>query len=169
MSALEQKMSLRGEALRVAGLICDYAWSVPKDHYTRSEFSSIVRQQAQKNVPTSTPSPSKPYTEPAKTTVSPSYTNRIIGRITPNIGVQGGPVTVEIRASSDGTIIGRQLIKSSGDTSRDNAVLNGITRTEILPRDTDGRVPNSVVITIGEQLEETSPEAIAKIDQITRR
>jgi pyrimidine deaminase RibD-like protein len=51
MNDFENKMGYKGELLRVAGLVCNFAWSVPKDHYTRNEFVSNVRQQALKNLP----------------------------------------------------------------------------------------------------------------------
>jgi colicin import membrane protein len=47
----------------------------------------------------------------------------------------------------DGTIIGRQLVKSSGSKEWDDAVLRAVDRTGELPRDVDGRVPPSIVIT----------------------
>ncbi|MDP2248950.1 MAG: TonB C-terminal domain-containing protein, partial [Hydrogenophaga sp.] len=40
----------------------------------------------------------------------------------------------------------RKLIKSSGNAAWDEAVLRAIDRTVSLPRDTDGRVPSSLVI-----------------------
>jgi colicin import membrane protein len=61
--------------------------------------------------------------------------------------VSGNPTaTVEVRAAPDGTIIGKRLLKSSGVPSWDEAVLRAIDKTEILPRDTDGRVPSSFEI-----------------------
>ena len=82
---------------------------------------------------------------------SASYAGRIKGRIKPNIvyteSVAGNPVAeVEVRAAPDGTIVGRKLIKSSGIPDWDDAVLRAIDKTEILPRDVDGRVPSSLVI-----------------------
>ena len=56
MNDFENKMGYKGELLRVAGLVCNFAWSVPKDHYTRNEFVSNVRQQALKNLPGDQPS-----------------------------------------------------------------------------------------------------------------
>lgn len=77
---------------------------------------------------------------------SASYAGRIMARIKPNIVftdvIDGNPVaTVEVRLAPDGTIIGKRLVKSSGVKSWDDAVLRAIERTEVLPRDTDGRVP----------------------------
>jgi colicin import membrane protein len=76
---------------------------------------------------------------------SASYAGRIMARIKPNIvltePVDGNPTaTVEVRLAPDGTIIGSRLLKSSGVKAWDDAVLRAIERTEILPRDVDGRV-----------------------------
>lgn len=76
---------------------------------------------------------------------SASYAGRIMARIKPNIvfgdPVDGNPVaTVEVRLAPDGTIVGKRLVKSSGVKAWDDAVMRAIERTEILPRDTDGRV-----------------------------
>lgn len=82
---------------------------------------------------------------------SASYAGRIKARILPNIvfsdTLTGNPqATVEVKAGPDGTIIGRRLIKSSGVPAWDDAVLRAIDKTEVLPRDTDGRVPSSLEI-----------------------
>lgn len=82
---------------------------------------------------------------------SASYAGRIKARILPNIvfpdSVDGNPqATVEVRAGPDGTILGRRLLKSSGVPAWDEAVLRAIDKTEVLPRDTDGRVPSSFEI-----------------------
>ena len=85
---------------------------------------------------------------------SASYGGRIVGRIRPNItfpgdvaGIIGNPgAEVEVRAAADGTIISRKLLKSSGIKAWDEAVLKAIDKTEILPRDIDGRVPSELVI-----------------------
>jgi colicin import membrane protein len=77
---------------------------------------------------------------------SASYAGRIMARIKPNIvftdTIDGNPMaTVEVRLAPDGTIVAKRLIKSSGVKSWDDAVLRAIERTEVLPRDIDGRVP----------------------------
>lgn len=82
---------------------------------------------------------------------SASYGGRIKARIRPNIiytdSGTGNPVAeVEVRAAPDGTIIGRKLIKLSGDAEWDKAVLRAVDKTETLPRDVDGRVPSLLVI-----------------------
>jgi colicin import membrane protein len=82
---------------------------------------------------------------------SASYAGRIRARIKPNIvfsdEVTGNPMAeVEVRTAPDGTIVGKRLLKSSGVPQWDEAVLSAIVKTEILPKDTDGRVPASLVI-----------------------
>ena len=82
---------------------------------------------------------------------SAGYAGRIKARIKPNIvltgSVTGNPIaTVEVRLAPDGTIIGRKLLKSSGSPLWDETVLRAIDKTEVLPRDTDGRVPASFTI-----------------------
>lgn len=82
---------------------------------------------------------------------SASYGGRIKARIRPNIiysdTPSGNPVTeVEVRVAPDGTIIGKKIVKASGDAEWDKAVLRAIDKTETLPRDVDGRVPSLLVI-----------------------
>lgn len=82
---------------------------------------------------------------------SASYAGRVIARVKPNIvfteAISGNPrAEVEVRTSPDGTIIARKLTQSSGMKEWDEAVLRAIDKTEVLPRDTDGRVPNPLVI-----------------------
>ncbi|MCX7241362.1 MAG: cell envelope integrity protein TolA [Burkholderiales bacterium] len=82
---------------------------------------------------------------------SPSYGGRIRARIKPNItftdSTNSNPTAeVEVRTSPDGTIISRKLTKSSGLKSWDDAVLNAIDKTEVLPKDVDGRAPPTLII-----------------------
>ena len=82
---------------------------------------------------------------------SDSYGGRIRGRVKPNIvftdDIPGNPVAeVEVRAAPDGTIVGVKVIKSSGTKSWDDAVVKALHKTEVLPRDIDGRVPSPIVI-----------------------
>lgn len=60
------------------------------------------------------------------------YTGRNIGST---------PAVVRLRVAPDGTILSRELIKSSGQADWDQAVLDAIDRAGIVPRDTDSRVP----------------------------
>ena len=82
---------------------------------------------------------------------SSGYAGRVRARIKPNIvfteDISTNPVTeVDVRTSPDGTIISRKIIKPSGVPSWDEAVLRAIDKTESLPKDTNGLVPQSLVI-----------------------
>ena len=77
---------------------------------------------------------------------SSGYAGRIRAHIKPNIvftdDISTNPVTeVDVVTSPDGTIISRKLVKSSGVTSWDEAVLRAIDKTQTLPKDTNGLVP----------------------------
>jgi colicin import membrane protein len=83
---------------------------------------------------------------------SPSYAGKLRARIKPNIvftdDIAGNPTAeIEVRTAPDGTIVSRKLIKSSGVKTWDDAVLKAIDKTDALPRDTDGRVPSTLIIT----------------------
>lgn len=83
---------------------------------------------------------------------SASYGGRIQARVRPNIvypdDIATNPAAeVEVRLAPEGTIVARMLIKSSGVKSWDDAVLKAIDKTEVMPRDVDGRVPPVIVIT----------------------
>ncbi len=87
---------------------------------------------------------------------SASYAGRINARIKPNIvyteTVVGNPrVEIEVRTSPDGTIIGRNITRSSGNKGWDNAALNAIDKTAVLPRDETGRVPSPMLIVLSPQ------------------
>jgi colicin import membrane protein len=76
---------------------------------------------------------------------SDSYAGRIRARVKPNIvftdEVAGNPTAeVDVGMAPDGTITSRKIRKSSGVKSWDDAVLRALDKTEVLPRDVDGRV-----------------------------
>ena len=82
---------------------------------------------------------------------SASYAGRLVARIKPNITYPGDVVgnpraEVEVRVGADGTIQNRRIVQSRGNKAWDEAVLRAIDKTEVLPRDTDGRVPPVIVL-----------------------
>ena len=82
---------------------------------------------------------------------SATYAGRIKARVKPNIvltsAVSGNPLAVvEVKVAPDGTIVGRKLVTKSGSTAWDDTVLRAIDKTEVLPKDTDGRVPPTILI-----------------------
>jgi colicin import membrane protein len=82
---------------------------------------------------------------------SASYAGRVAARVKPNIvfteDIAGNPrAEIEVRTAPDGTIVGQRILKSSGVKGWDDAVLKAVIKTEVLPRDTDGRVPSPLII-----------------------
>ena len=82
---------------------------------------------------------------------SGSYGGLVAAKVKPNIvypdAISGNPrAEVEVRLSPDGTIVGKRLVKSSGNKAWDDAVLRALDRTETLPRDVGGRAPPSSMI-----------------------
>ncbi len=82
---------------------------------------------------------------------SASYAGRLVGSIKPNItypgDVMGNPrAEVEVRVGMDGVIQSRRIVQTSGNKAWDEAVLRAIDKTQILPKDTDGRVPPVIVL-----------------------
>jgi colicin import membrane protein len=74
---------------------------------------------------------------------------KVRARVKPNIvfteAVSGNPeARVEVRLSPDGTIVSKRIVKSSGHKGWDDAVLRALDKTEVLPRDENGRVPTPV-------------------------
>lgn len=98
-----------------------------------------------------TGAPSSTGTAAQSSGPSASWAGRVQARVRPNIvftdAVGGNPkAEVEVRLAPDGTIVGKRLVKSSGVKSWDEAVLRALDKTEVLPRDVDGRVPSPVTI-----------------------
>ena len=82
---------------------------------------------------------------------SRSYAGKLVAHIKPNIVFTDSVTStaaaeVEVRAAPSGTIVARRLVKSSGSKEWDEAVLRAIDRTGSLPRDTDGRVPPTIIV-----------------------
>ena len=71
--------------------------------------------------------------------------------IMPNVvftdAIEGNPVAlVEVRVTSDGTITSSKVVQPSGNKNWDNAVLNGLARTRVMPKDVDGKLPDTIFI-----------------------
>ena len=84
---------------------------------------------------------------------SASYLGRLRARIKPNItfpdaqlqAVVGNPAAeVVVICSPSGQIIGKKLKVSSGNDAWDQAVLNAVEKTGILPRDENGNMPSEI-------------------------
>ena len=60
---------------------------------------------------------------------------------------EGNPLTkVEVRLQSDGTIISSRVMQPSGNKNWDNAVLNAVRKTGVMPKDVDGTLPDTILI-----------------------
>lgn len=90
-------------------------------------------------------------TAPRASGPSDSYGGRIRAKVRPNIvfsdDIAGNPaVEIEVRLAPDGTITSRRVVKGSGNKAWDEAALRALDKTEILPRDIDGRVHSPMLI-----------------------
>ncbi len=96
--------------------------------------------------------PDSPGTAAKSSGPSSGYAARVAARVKPNIVFAGNLpnnpfVDIEVRLAPDGTVLGRpRVIKSSGNKEWDEAVVRAIEKTEVFPRDIDGKVPSSVPI-----------------------
>lgn len=84
---------------------------------------------------------------------SAAYAGRVKARIKPNIRpIQAYPdnlaTDVELHLGPDGTILSRRVVNSSGNPGWDQEALKAIDRTGVLPRDVDGTVPSTMIVTI---------------------
>jgi colicin import membrane protein len=96
-------------------------------------------------------SPGSTSTALESKSLSNSYAGRIRSYIkrfhTYTETVSGNPTTeIEVRLSSDGSILSRRITKPSGTKSWDDAALNAIDKAEKLPLDENGRAPSPMTI-----------------------
>ena len=82
---------------------------------------------------------------------SAGYGAKVAAKVKPNIVypdlVDGNPrAEVRVRASADGTITSVQLVKSSGNSAWDDAVVRALHKTHTLPPDVGGRTPTDLII-----------------------
>ena len=82
---------------------------------------------------------------------SGSYGGLVRAKIRPLIVFTGyaefnAAAEVEVNLAPGGSVISRRLIKSSGYKDWDEAVLRAIDKANSLPRDTDGRVPPTLIL-----------------------
>ena len=59
----------------------------------------------------------------------------------------GNPLAkIEVRLQLDGTIISSRIVQASGNDNWDKAVLNAVIRTGRMPKDVDGKLPDTILI-----------------------
>ncbi len=82
---------------------------------------------------------------------SAGWVGRVKGKIRPLIiysddGAANPTAEVQVTLGPDGRILGTKVLKASGDGEWDRAVMRAIEKAEMLPRDTDGRVPPVIIL-----------------------
>ena len=82
---------------------------------------------------------------------STTYGAIVRAAIKPNVvftdEIVGNPMaTIEVRLTLDGTVISQRLTKRSGNNEWDEAAIKAIIRTATMPRDIDGRIPDTTLI-----------------------
>lgn len=117
-----------------------------KEEQARLEAQRQVNLQRMAGLAGATGAPGATGTAQKASGGSSSYGGRVSAIVKPNIvfteTTSDNPTAlVEVRAAPDGTIVGRKLLKSSGNKAWDDAVLKAIDKTAVLPRDIDGTVP----------------------------
>ena len=80
----------------------------------------------------------------------PGYRDNVIRVLTPLIiwsGDKNSSIKVSIKLSlaPDGTILSKEVIKSSGDITWDKAVMNALDILGKMPKDESGKIPNSQI------------------------
>jgi len=97
------------------------------------------------------PNPDSTGTQAKASGPSDSWGGRIQEAVLPRITfTEDKPpnivATVRVKLAPDGTIVGKDLIKTSGNKAWDDAVLRALEKTGKLPRDIDGRIHTPVDI-----------------------
>ena len=82
---------------------------------------------------------------------STTYSAIARAAVIPNVvfteAFDGNPLAkVEVRLQSDGTIISSRVVQASGNDNWDRAVLNAVIRTRVMPKDVDGKLPDTILI-----------------------
>lgn len=123
----------------------------------KAQQAELARQRAENlkrmaGLAGATGGPGSTGTDTHSSGPSAGYAGRIVGAVRPNIVFTDTPpgnpaADVEVRTLPDGTIASRRIVKSSGLPAWDEAVLKALDRTAKLPRDTDGQVPGTLLIT----------------------
>ena len=135
-----EKSTTISEAPNGQGFLAGLKRGLANPYDTLNPFSSSKNSDSTSNT----------KSKPSSTTpsLSSSYKEKIKASVMSNASEQpnAGPVSVKIKSRPDGTVLAKQLIRSSGDPDWDNAILQAIDKTEKLPTDIDGRTPTTMVV-----------------------
>ena len=146
-AAAERKQREREQAAAAAAAAAEKA---EDERLSRQRQENLRRMIGQAG---GTPGQTAPIGTAAQTAApSASYAGKVKAEVRPNIVftstvIGNGAAEVEVNAAPGGSIISRRLLKSSGNKEWDEAVLRAIDKTRAMPRDTDGRVPPTLILT----------------------
>lgn len=144
--AQELKLAQR-EAARLAGEKAE----TERQERQREENLRRMLAQAGATSGTATTAAARPGNAAQNAAPSQSYGGLIRNKIRPLIVFTGyaefnAAAEVEVTLAPGGSVISRRLIKSSGYKDWDDAVLRAIDKAGSMPRDTDGRVPPTLIL-----------------------
>ena len=141
---IAEKSASISEASRGQGFLAGLKRGLANPYDTLNPFSGSKNSDS----PSNTTSNTKRKAPSNITSISSAYTEKIKASVMSNVAEQpnAGPVSVQIKSRPDGMILKKQLIRSSGDPDWDNAILQGIDKTEKLPTDIDGRTPTTMIV-----------------------
>ena len=149
--AKEKEVAARRETERQRKELEDRIKKMAKESEIRDQTEDLKKRIVQKADAEATAS------EPASKLVgkiSDKYSASIQAAIRPNITfdadtVAGNPaVEIQVGLAADGAIISVSIVKTSGMRSWDTAATRALEKTERLPRDENGRVPPTLLITL---------------------
>ena len=86
------------------------------------------------------------------TAASPGYADKVRRAVFPNISwggeTEGLETVVAVRCSPTGTLLSASISRSSGNAAWDAAALRAVQRSDPMPLDTNGKAPESFLITL---------------------
>ena len=141
-----EKSTSISEAPRRDGFLAGLERGLANPYDTLNPFSGSKNNDSSSNTTANTKR--KASLDTKLPSLSNDYKEKIKASVMSNVAEQpsAGPVTVRIKSRPDGMILAKQLTRSSGDPSWDNAILQAIGKTEKLPTDIDGRTPTTMVV-----------------------
>jgi colicin import membrane protein len=126
-----------------------------KETKQKEKETQLAREEAQRqqNLARMMKDVNKQSPGPTSSDFGADYSGQIQKRIRDNTdfpaNVEGNRAAeVEIRLTSDGRILGQRILKSSGNTAFDEAILRGVERAGSMPRNRDGVAPSPIIATI---------------------
>ncbi|QQC62467.1 cell envelope integrity protein TolA [Paraburkholderia ginsengisoli] len=86
------------------------------------------------------------------TAASPGYADKVRRAVLPNVSwggeTEGLETVISVRCSPTGTLLSATVSRSSGNAAWDAAALRAVHRTDPMPLDTNGKTPESFLITL---------------------